>query len=184
METTSVVFMNRTIRRATEDDISGIQRAVANSWRQGYDGLISEETLVELTDCPTEFYPEERFQRKLSDEELLFFVALADDEVAGIINFCWGEQNTHDFVKRDGCQIRSLYLDPQFWRSGFGTALFETGLEECPSSVEKLFVEVLSANERGCAFYESVGFSHYSSRTITLYGETFETELYQREPDI
>lgn len=176
--------MNKTIRRATEDDISGIQRAVANSWRQGYDGLISEETLVELTDSPTEFYPEDRFQRKLNDDKLLFFVALAGDEVAGIINFCWGEENTHNFVKQDGCQIRSLYLDPQFWRSGFGTALFETGLKGCPLSVDKLFVEVLSANKQGCAFYESVGFSHYSGRTITLYSEDFETELYQRKPEM
>lgn len=176
--------MDRTVRRATEDDLSGIQCAIANSWQQGYDGLIDEETLTELTDSPTEFYPEERFLEKLRDDELLFLVALTDDGVAGIINFCWGEDNTQEFVEQDGFQIRSLYLDPQFWRNGFGTALFETGLEESSPRVGKLFVEVLSANERGCAFYESVGFNHYSGRTITLYGETFETELYQREPEM
>lgn len=175
--------MDLTVRRATEDDLSGVQRVVANSWRQGYDGLIDEKTLSELTDSPTEFYPKERFLEKLYDDELLYLVALTDGDVAGILNFCWGEDNTHEFVEQDGCQIRSLYLDPQFWRCGFGTALVETGLREAPSMGDKLFVEVLSANERGCAFYESVGFRHYSGRTITLYGETFETELYKRDPE-
>lgn len=176
--------MNKTIRRATEDDITGIQRAVANSWRQGYDGLISEETLVELTDSPTEFYPEERFRRKLSDDELLYFVALAGDEIAGIINFCWGEGNTHDFVDSGGCQIRSLYLDPKFWREGLGTSLFESGREALPAGIDRLFVEVLSANERGCAFYESLGFAEYGHRTITLYDKQLETKLYKQETQI
>ncbi|AFZ74880.1 GNAT family N-acetyltransferase [Natronobacterium gregoryi] len=173
--------MDRTIRRATADDISGIQRVVANSWRDAYDGLISEEQLVELTDRPAEFYPEERFQRKLNDEELLFFVALAGDEVAGLINFCWGEDNTHEFVESDGCQIRSLYLDPRFWREGIGTSLFETGREAIPGEIDELFVEVLSANERGRAFYESIGFTQIDHRTVTLYGEPLETQLYRRE---
>jgi len=176
--------MNKTIRHATEDDITGIQRAVANSWRQGYDGLISDETLVELTDSPAEFYPKERFQRKLIDDELLFFVALVGDEIAGIINFCWGEDNTHDFVESGGCQIRSLYLDPKFWREGLGTSLFENGCEAMPAEIDKLFVEVLSANERGCAFYESLGFTEYGHRTITLYNEPLETKHYQQHTQI
>lgn len=176
--------MDRTVRRATEDDLAGVQRAVANSWREGYDGLMDEETLSELTDSAAEFYPEDRFLRKLRDDELLFLVALSDGEIAGIINFCWGEDNTHEFVEQDGCQLRSLYLDPQFWRRGFGTALFETGLRESPEGVDDLFVEVLSANERGRAFYESVGFRHYSGRTIPLYGETFDTELYRRKAEL
>lgn len=175
--------MDRTVRGAKEDDLFGIQRAVANSWPQGYDGLIHEKTLTELTESSAEFYPEERFLEKLNDDELLFLVALADDEVAGIINFCWGESNTHEFVEHGDCQIRSLYVDPQFWRNRFGTALFETGLKESPSGVDKLFVEVLSANDRGCSFYESIGFSPYSERTITLYGETFETQVYKQDSE-
>lgn len=176
--------MNQTVRRATYSDLFGIQKAVANSWRQGYCGLINEETLVELTESPAEFYPENRFQEKLSDDKLLYLVALADGEIAGIINFCWGEENTHEFVESGDCQIRSLYLDPRFWRNGLGTALFEAGLEELPSQIDELFVEVLSANERGCGFYESIGFRHFGNRTITLYGENLETELYQREIQI
>lgn len=176
--------MTQTIRRATQSDLSGIQRAVANSWRQGYSGVIHEETLVELTNSPAEFYPENRFQEKLSDDELLFLVALIDGEIAGTINFCWGEKNTHEFVGSGGCQIRSLYIDPKFWRNGLGSALFEAGLEELPSQLDGLAVEVLSANERGCRFHESIGFGHFGSRTITLYGENLETKLYQREIQI
>lgn len=173
--------MKLAIRRARTDDLSGIQRAIANSWREGYGDLLPAETLHELTDSPAEFYPKDRYHDKLSDDRLLYLVALSDDEVAGIVNCCWGDANTHDFVDPGDCQVRSLYLDPQYWRQGIGTALLNESADRLPPTLDTLIVEVLSQNYRGCAFYESVGFEPVSTGTIELYGGSFDTQIYRRE---
>ena len=171
--------MDPTIRRAAPDDCAAIQRVIADSWRKSYRGLLGESTLERTTD-PATFYPADRFREKLDDPELRFLVALVDGDVAGIVNVCWGPENTHEFVTADGCELRSLYLAPSFWREGVGTALVEAGRDAFPSGTDESFVEVLSANERGRAFYESVGFRRFGGRTITLYGESLETDLYRR----
>ena len=171
--------MDPTIRRASVDDCAAIQRVIADSWRASYRDVLDESTLERTTD-PTAFYPEKRFREKLDDPKLCFLVALVDGEVAGVVNVCWGPGNTHEFVTADGCELRSLYLAPSVWREGIGTALVEAGRDAFPPGTDESFVEVLSANERGRAFYESVGFRRFGGRTITLYGESLETDLYRR----
>ncbi|WP_137288004.1 GNAT family N-acetyltransferase [Natronorubrum halophilum] len=171
--------MDLTIRRATVDDCAAIQRVIADSWRESYRGLLEVSTVERTTD-PAGFYPAKRFRQKLDDSDLRFLVALVGGDVAGVVNVCWGSENTHEFVTADGCEIRSLYLAPPLWREGIGTALVEAGRDAFPPGTEESFAEVFSANERGRAFYESVGFHRFDGRTISLYGESLETDLYRR----
>jgi ribosomal protein S18 acetylase RimI-like enzyme len=199
--------VNPTVRRARRVDCRGIQRAVANSWREAYDGLLDSETLRAETRDPASFYPAERFEHKLDDPTLRFLVATSrsdgaeacddargshDDaagarvDVAGICNITWGPETTHEFVTDDGAQLRALYLDPAYWRTGIGTSLCDAAVETLHERFDPderpgtLFVEVLAANDRARGFYEAVGFERFDGREIDLYGETLATDLLRQ----
>ncbi len=157
----------------------GVQRALANSWRVGYDGLIDEATLRERTADLDEFYPPDRYEAKLADDRLAYFVAVSAGDVAGVCTVNWAPDNTHDFVPDGDAQLRSLYLDPAYWREGIGTALYEAcadRLRDLVDSPDRLYVEVLAANDRARGFYEAVGFESYAEGTVTLFGETHATD--------
>lgn len=178
--------VNYTVRRASEADLRGVQRALANSWRVGYDGVIDRMTLREQTADLDEFYPPDRFADKLADDRLAYFVAVSADDVAGVCTVNWALDNTHAFVPDGAAQLRSLYLDPAYWRHGIGTALYEASLDhlrDLATTPDRLHVEVLAANDRAGGFYEAVGFEPYATGTVTLYGETFPTDRLRQPLD-
>lgn len=171
------------VRRARRSDLSAIRTAVARSWREGYDGVLDPDRLASLTEDPEEFYPADRFASKLDDDDLAFLVAVpaGEDEPRGVGTVNWGAENTHEFVPGGESQFRSVYVDPDWWDEGLGTALFEAGLEHLPDGVGVLWVEVLDENGRGRGFYRSLGFEGVDAREIDLYGETHRTRILRRE---
>ncbi|WP_435062985.1 GNAT family N-acetyltransferase [Halobaculum sp. EA56] len=168
-----------TVRPARAGDLRGIRETLARSWRRGYDGLLDADALAEATADPAEFYPAERFERKRADDELLFLVAVVDDGVAGVSNVAWGETNTHAFVPDDAAQHRAVYVDPDHWGEGIGTALVRRGSDALDDETPE-YVECLAANERGRRFYESLGFERYGGGTVELFGEAYPTDRFRR----
>jgi ribosomal protein S18 acetylase RimI-like enzyme len=145
--------------------------------------MIDPERLAEATADPEEFYPADRFESKLDDDEIAFLVAIpaGEDRARGIANLNWGTENTHEFVPGGESQFRSVYVDPDWWGEGLGTALFEAGREHLPGSVGTLWVEVLAENDRGKVFYRGLGFESVDAREIDLYGERHRTRILRRE---
>lgn len=175
--------MEHTVRRAREADIWGVRRALANAWRVGYDGVIDEATLRERTADLEAFYPRERFADKLADDRLVYLVASVAGDVAGVCTVNWAPDNTHDFVPDGDAQLRSVYVDPAYWREGIGTALYEAGvdrLRDLSDPPDRLHVEALAANDRARGFYEAVGFDPDAEGTVTLFGETHATDRLRR----
>lgn len=143
-----------TVRTARSADLQGVRRALANSWRVGYDDVLDPERLREHTADLAAFYPAERFERKLDDGRLRFLVAVAGGDVAGAATADWGPNNTHEFVPAGAAQPRSAYVDPAYWRNGAGTALTERALSTLRSldaPPGELYVEVLADNDRARA---------------------------------
>ena len=136
-----------TVRTARSADLQGVRRALANSWRVGYDGVLDPERLREHTADLAAFYPAERFERKLDDGRLRFLVAVAGGDVASAATADWGPDNTHEFVPAGAAQLRSAYVDPAYWRDGAGTALTERALSTLRSldaPPGELYVEICS----------------------------------------
>lgn len=172
--------MTHTVRRAVQDDVGDVQRSIAASWQDAYADVLDAERLRELTADPTEFYPEDRFRKKLSDDDLAYLVALVDGEVVGIVNVCWAEGNTHDFVVEGSAQVRSLYIHPDYWDRGIGSALLAEGSAAQPDDIDRQFVECLADNRRARGFYEAREFEWIDEDEIDLYGVTCRTVVYKR----
>jgi len=49
--------------------------------------------------------------------ELIFLVAEVEEKVVGTIKFCWGRNNTHEFIGIDNneAQLRAVYLYSDYW---------------------------------------------------------------------
>ncbi|UIP00756.1 GNAT family N-acetyltransferase [Halobaculum sp. CBA1158] len=167
------------VRPVCAGDLRGVQETLARSWRRGYDDVLDGDALVEATTDPTEFYPEERFERKRADGELLFLVAVVDDGIAGVCNVAWGESNTHAFVPDDAAQHRAVYVAPDYWGEGVGKALVRRGSDALEDGTPE-YVECLAANERGRRFYESLGFERYDGGTVDLFDGTHPTDRFSR----
>ncbi|MGQ3722719.1 GNAT family N-acetyltransferase [Natrialba aegyptia] len=170
------------IRPAYNEDIKDIQQLLVASWRHGYDGIIPEEKLRNLTTDPTEFYPEERFDKKRTDSELIYLVGAIEGKVVGIVNVCSGSHNTQEFVPDNAVQIRSLYVHPDVWRDGVGTQLVTNSLQHV-DGYPTVVVECLEMNCRGRKFYSSLEFKEYDSRTIDLYGQSLNTVILYQQLD-
>lgn len=78
----------------------------------------------------------------------------------------------------DAVQMRSVYVDPAYWRKGVGTELIEDGLYKTPDGLKEVHVEVLAENEQGREFYNSLGFKRYSSGSVDLAGRELATVRY------
>jgi len=147
--------VNISIREVKESDAEDIQELNMASWLKAYEGIIPEEKMREGIS-----YPRERLEEKKNDDKLIFLVAVVEEKVVGTINFCWSNENTHDFVNvdEDEAQLRSVYLHPDYWSNGIGTRLFKEGKERLPSNIDTLVVESLTENEIGKGFYSKLGF--------------------------
>lgn len=55
------------------------------------------------------------------------------------------------------CEIPNLYVDPDRLRQGVGSKLMEFAVKQM-TSINRIFVTVLSVNEIGLAFFEKHGF--------------------------
>lgn len=171
-----------TVRPADRDDLDGLRETFARSWATAYDDVLDPDRLREATSDPEEFYPAERFEEKLADDRLRFFVAEVAGDVRGAVTVNWSPENTHGFVPDGDAQVRSLYLHPDHWGRGIGTALVERGTAALPDRIATAWVEALAENDVGTAFYESLGFEPVDGRTIDLMGGEHPTTIYRREP--
>lgn len=169
------------VRRARRSDLEAIQETLARSWAVAYDGLLDSDRLAEGTADPGSFYPEERFERKLAADGRQFLVGTVDGLVRGTASATWGPEETQAFVPRGDGQLRGMYLHPDVWDRGMGTALAEAALEELPGDVETVWVESLAENGRANGFYESLGFEPTDRRTIELLGGEHPTRIYVHE---
>ena len=172
--------MNISIREVRESDAEDIQELNMASWLKAYDGIIPEEKMREGIS-----YPRERLLEKKNDDKLIFLVAVVEEKVVGTINFCWSNENTHDFVNVDEneAQLRSVYLHPDYWGYGIGTRLFEEGKERLPSNIDTLVVESLAENEIGKGFYSKLGFEQIEKNKVELFGDKYETIIQKMELD-
>ena len=104
-----------------------------------------------------------------------------DDGVVGFIQIRLEE--TKPFVGDDETDLKELYVHPDRWGEGVGTALLEAGLDRLPADVAAVRLATLSGNERAAAFYEARGFERTGDHTVDIGGEQYRADVYTRRLD-
>jgi ribosomal protein S18 acetylase RimI-like enzyme len=102
----------------------------------------------------------------IADNEVGFFVAEAAGVVIGFVNVTVCESPPVPIlVPRRYAAVENLVVDPRFQRAGVGRELMDHvhrwAADQGASEVE---LTVYRFNEAALAFYESLGYTHVSSR--------------------
>ena len=163
------------IREATDDDVPTIRSVAREAWRAAYSDAVPESV---IDDAVSEWYGEETMNRIIADDEQVCLVATenGDGSRAGeIVGFC------HGATKNGEGDILRLYVHPDRWNEGIGTALLEAMEERLTEmGMETLQAMVLADNEMGNAFYEKHGFEKTDEAETQLDGTTRRENVYAR----
>ena len=167
---------------ADEADVRELLVAHARAWEAAYDGLLSDELIERVTAAP-----DDPARVRAAHERLASYgedrVHVAEDDrgtVRGYALFRWGEDETKDTVRDGEAELKELYVDPDCWGEGIGTALLEAGIEAIPAEVESLALETLAGNDVGAGFYEARGFDRQGTATVTIGEEPYRTVLFRK----
>lgn len=146
------------VRPATPADAEGVRRVAERGWRAAYDGVLADDTIETALDA---WYDLSALRRSLRDDVAAFVAA--DD---GTVGYARGG------VEGDVATLGALYVDPERWQEGVGTALcdaFEARARDAGCAAVRLVV--LADNDGGRAFYAARGYERVARRTTDLFGE-------------
>ncbi len=167
-------------------DARGVLRVNRAAWRAAYAHIVSDEVLSRLAETPTADDVDRWYGQLDAGDDGRVLVAdrgATDDgdapSVVGYAYVRWGDE-TKAFVADGEAGLKELYVAPDHWREGVGSALLACSLEAVPDAASALKLETLAENRRGRAFYEAKGFERVGSSSFELLGATYPTVVYAR----
>lgn len=163
-------------------DVRELLVAHGRAWRAAYEGILPASVIEEVAaEPPSGAQVDTHYDRLTSYGEGRVLVAAdADGTVRGYAVFRWPTDETKDAVRPNEAELKELYVDPDWWGDGIGTALLETGIECLPDHVDSLAVETLEGNDVGAGFYEDRGFERGGAASFNVDGEAFPTRVYRK----
>lgn len=138
------------IRRMTMDDLREVDALYVAAWKEGYKGLLPQSFLDGLTSkivdrSPKSYFFDEGSFVILDGERIAAHVharPAAEEKMSG-----WGE-------------IHTMYALPRFWGTGAAGELFDYAINWLSGQgFEKIYLYVLTGNERAARFYKKHGFT-------------------------
>ena len=169
------------IRPATVDDAERLADIHIASWQAAYAGLLDAEFLDGLSS--------ERAQRTdqwrdwlatESDGRLVMVAASADDGVVGFAHV--GPAGDRDLDRRSTVELYAMYLDPAYYRRGFGSELMSAVFEEVRGRGKaEVCLWVMTDNAAARAFYEQHGWAPDGTTSDLCLGITIPSMRYRVE---
>lgn len=152
-----------TIRTATLEDVKDIATIHVLAWQAAYKGLIPQSYLNNLSIAKRE----QAWQNILNNSKKNTIVQEINGLVVGFANF--GHTRDEDKDSTVIGEITSIYLNPEYWRKGLGTALFEFILRDMRNrKFTEVTLWVLDTNQRACSFYQKMGFKSDGTTKIDI----------------
>ena len=164
----------------TDAEMRELIRTHGLSWREAYDDILPDSVLDAMTVEPTT-EDTEGWEDGLDSDGAAVLVAIVDGTVRGFVETRWGEGNTKSFVGPDEAGVKAVYVRPDWWGEGIGTALLDRGLDALLDRVETVRLEAFADNDVGTGFYEARGFERVETDETEIAGETYPTTIYARE---
>lgn len=164
------------IRLATADDALAIARVHVAGWQSGYRGLMPDALLNGLNvDARAKVW---RDTITSGGPERLWVGAIGEDVVGFIAA---GPCRDADESGQVG-EIWALYVDPDQWGAGVGTALLLTAIDDHESRYAATSLWVLTENSRARRFYRRCGFQADGTRKEVFLGGVTLEEVRMRRP--
>ncbi|WP_227353596.1 GNAT family N-acetyltransferase [Haladaptatus salinisoli] len=149
-------------RGATATDVPEIRRIAREAVGEAYDFLPKRER--EAT--ARERFSDERLESAMADDDAVLVAAVDGGDLVG---FAHVDAATRVDSVGEGV-LRGLYVAPNRWREGIGTALLEAVEDSIRErGFTQLSVPVLADNERGRRFLESNDFEKIEERVEDLF---------------
>lgn len=145
------------------------------AWQAAYAGIVPVDVLEGMTVDPSPEEVEEWYEHYVPDQDRVL-VADLDGRVRGYAYFRWDD--TKEFVGPEEAGLKEIYVHPDHWGDGIGTALLERGLNLLPEDATALKLEVLAANDRGRGFYEARGFKRVGTSETQIGDQALEAAIY------
>lgn len=156
------------IRKATTADIPVIASLHIEGWKGAYGGIVDQSYLDGLS-------VEQRIKdwtEWMTAGESEVFLAEEDGKPAGFVVI--GRTKTpppgsSPIRPSHSGEIYALYLHPDFWRKGIGTALIKHAARELKDRKHStVCLWVLDKNERAKAFYQKMGGQKLGGKMIEI----------------
>lgn len=144
------------VRGADDGDVPGIARIHVRSWQAAYRGVLPEALLDGLS------VPErEGSWRAILTEGDLWMTRVAEEVGGELVGFCSVALSARDEgAGATTAEIGALYVDPDRWREGAGSALLAAVLGELGERGRRdVVLWVLPENQAALAFYDRFGFA-------------------------
>ncbi|RDI71204.1 GNAT family N-acetyltransferase [Halopelagius longus] len=173
-----------TVREATADDVPAVRRIARRGWNAAYGDLLSQET---IDAAMATWYAPDATRATVEGGDAAYFVAEptgdASEPTSGdrgtpsdVVGFAAGGPSETAGV----ATLSAIYVDPDHWGGGVGTALLERVEEFCrEEGCETLEIRVLSENRVGRSFYRSKGYEAVEKRDTKLFGEAVREFVFR-----
>lgn len=167
------------VRRLEDQaDVRGLIRVHGLAWQKAYDGLLPDEILQQQSVDPSDEEVQHWSERLRQNRDGVLIATDTDETVRGFADVRWSENETKEFVGQGEAELKAIYVEPDCWGQGIGTALLERCLELFPDGVDTLRLEMLSDNETGREFYEARGFERTGTSEHEIGDESYPTDIY------
>lgn len=159
------------LRTATVDDVSAIVAIASRCWWTAYGDFLTPETVDAALGT---WYDPDVVCGRIENDDVSVRVAVRDD--GAVVGFSSGVEDDEGAV----ASLGALYVDPDSWRSGVGTALLDRYEDDRRrDGFDAVEVEVLAENDGGRQFYATRGYDLVEERRVDLFGESVGEAVYR-----
>jgi ribosomal protein S18 acetylase RimI-like enzyme len=168
--------MNITIRAATKDDAV----LIADISRQTfYETFAADNTKANMDKFLSEQFTSTQLISEVSLPENDFFLAFANDEVAGYLKL---RENKQSLLKdKPSIEIARLYAIKKMIGKGIGKLLMEKSIDFAKQKRKQIiWLGVWEKNQRAIDFYHKWGFEKFGEHNFLL-GTDLQTDLLMKK---
>lgn len=147
--------MTITIKKCTFEDIELLQEVGRETFNETFKDQNSPENMQAYLE---KAFNLEQLEKELSDISSEFYLAYANEEIAGYLKLNTGDAQT-ETMGSDSLEIERIYIRQTFHQQGLGKVLINKAAEiAIERNKGKIWLGVWEINEGAIAFYKKMGF--------------------------